>query len=62
MAFAQAMLKPDLPNAEKAIALRAAVEEHKNYAQKAGFMLLPVKCNVTCGDMHFMDFENCHST
>ncbi|XP_050691120.1 carnitine O-acetyltransferase-like isoform X3 [Eriocheir sinensis] len=35
VAFAQAMLKPDLPNAEKAKALRAAVEEHKNYSKRA---------------------------
>lgn len=35
VAFAKTMLDPDLPNAEKAKALRSAVEAHKNYAQNA---------------------------
>ncbi|KAG0719922.1 Carnitine O-acetyltransferase [Chionoecetes opilio] len=35
VAFSQAMLNPDLPVADKAAALRSAVEAHKTYAQKA---------------------------
>lgn len=40
MAFAQAMLNPDLPNAEKAKALRCAVEAHKTYAQNASATIM----------------------